>query len=397
MVVSPNTSSNVGRTVVAESPTGGLSDRLASDFDSVAQVPNVLDASSQLAQTVALVLGLAVGVALVRLAGSRLDDRFGTTTAEFVETIVTSGLVSVAVVAIASIWNMTFIVEFALDSVIVDRWTAMRQVITVALFVTAYLLVRSVNRSIDKLGETEALTEHQSEIAYHLADIGIFLVAGSVVLSIWGVDLTNVFISAGAFSVVVGLAARATLSAMVAGFVLLFSRPFEVGDWIQVKDQSGIVVDVTLFNTKLQTFSDEHVLIPNDQVTSNELLNLTDNDQLRIEVAVGVDYDTDLEHALAVVEEAAVESGAFRTSPDPKAVLREFGDSSVVVELHAWIDGPTKRRVENARTAAIRAIRTAFDREGIVIPFPQRVVDSRNDAAFRVESDDSRPSVVDQD
>ncbi|MFC6825946.1 mechanosensitive ion channel family protein [Halopelagius fulvigenes] len=392
----PNTPPNRGRPSAAEAPSFDLSGRTAGGADSLIQGVDFLDVSNPLYATVALVFGLAVGVQLVRLAGDRLDDRFGTTTAEFVETVLTSGLISVAVVGVASVWNMTFLVEFAVNSVIVDRWTAMRQVITVALFVTAYLLVRSVNRSIDKLGETEALTEHQSEIAYHLADLGIFLVAGSIALSLWGVDLTNVFISAGALSVVVGLAARATLSAMVAGFVLLFSRPFEVGDWIQVNGQSGVVIDVTLFNTKLQTFSDKHVLIPNDRVTSNELLNLTDNDQLRIDVSVGVDYDTDLQRALDVVEEAAEDSDAFRTSPAPKAVLREFGDSAVVIELHAWIDRPTKRRVEDARTEAIRAIRSAFDREGIDIPYPQRVVDSRDDSGFRVAPDDAPTSVADR-
>ncbi|RDI70797.1 mechanosensitive ion channel family protein [Halopelagius longus] len=395
-MVLPNTPSNGGRTSAAEPSSFDASGRAAGEINSVVQGVDILDVSNPLYATLALVFGLAVGIELVRLAGDSLDDRFGTTTAEFVQTVLTSGLISVAVVGIASVWNMTYLVEFAVDAVVVDRWTAMRQVITVALFVTAYLLVRSVNRSIDKLGETEALTEHQSEIAYHLADLGIFLVAGSIALSLWGVDLTNVFISAGALSVVVGLAARATLSAMVAGFVLLFSRPFEVGDWIQVNGQSGVVIDVTLFNTKLQTFSDKHVLIPNDRVTSNELLNLTDNDQLRIDVSVGVDYDTDLERALDVVEEAAEDSDAFRTSPAPKAVLREFGDSAVVIGLHAWIDRPTKRRVEDARTEAIRAIRSAFDREGIDIPYPQRVVDSRDDSGFRIAPDDATASVPDR-
>lgn len=386
-MVLPNTLSSVAPAIAAEPPTVGPLYRTASRPESLQAVSDFLDVSNRVFATVALVFALVLGVVLVRLAGERLDDRFGTTTAEFVETVLTSGLISVAVVGVASVWNMTFLVEFAVNAVVVDRWTAMRQVLTVALFVTAYLLVRSVNRSIDKLGETEALTDHQSEIAYHLADLGIFLVAGSIALSLWGVDLTNVFISAGALSVVVGLAARATLSAMVAGFVLLFSRPFEVGDWIQVNGQSGVVVDVTLFNTKLQTFSDKHVLVPNDQVTNNELLNLTDNDQLRVDVSVGVDYDTDLERALDVVEEAAADSEVFRSSPAPKAVLREFGDSAVVIQFYGWIDRPTKRRVEDARTEAIRAIRSAFDREGIDIPYPQRVIDSRDESSFRIAPD----------
>jgi hypothetical protein len=194
-----------------------------------------------------------------------------------------------------------------------------------------------------------------------------------------------------------GLAARETLAAMIAGFVLLFSRPFRVGDWIAVdmddeENRSGIVTDVTIFNTKIQTFSDEYVLIPNDEITSSQLKNLSRNDQLRVEVEVGVDYTADIEHARDVMVDAVSDLESIKSSPNPKAVAKRFGDSSIVLELRIWIGDPTMRRKWRAQTDAIEAIKAAFDREGITIPYPQRVHAPRDgEEGFRVDANGPEP------
>lgn len=344
----------------------------------------------QLLATVLLVGLVALGLKFGRRLEAMLSDRYGTQIAEAGRIVWLLGIIVFGVYLFSVIWHVTFMLRIVLETLAFDRWTVIQQLVTVSVVLIAYLLMRFINRSIDKLAESSSITEHQSEVAYHVADVGIAAGAATVILTIWGVNLTNIFIGAGAITAIVGLAARETLAAMIAGFVLLFSRPFRVGDWIAVdadddENRSGIVTDVTIFNTKIQTFSDEYVLIPNDAITSSQLKNLSRNDQLRVDVEVGIDYEADIEHARDVMVDAVSDLDSIKSSPNPQAVAKRFGDSSIVLELRVWIGDPTMRRKWKAQTDAIEAIKVAFDREGITIPYPQRVHAPRDsEAGFRI-------------
>lgn len=347
----------------------------------------------QLLATVILAGSVVLGLKFGRRLESVLTRRYGRHVAEASRVLWLLGVVVGGVYLLSIVWHVTYMLRIVMAALAVDRWTAIQQLLTVAVALIAYLLMRFVNRSIDKLAETSSVTKHQSEVAYHVSDVGIAGAAATVILTVWGIDLTNIFIGAGAITAIVGLAARETLAAMIAGFILLFSRPFRVGDWIEIDRHSGIVKDVTIFNTKIQTFSDEHVLIPNDKITESHLTNLSRNDQLRVEVEVGVDYDTDLEHAREVIVEAVSGLDEIKSSPNPKVVAKRFADSSILLELRVWIGDPTMRRKWNAQTAAIEAIKQAFDREGITIPYPQRVQSARGDG-FDVDAPSSDETIV---
>ncbi|MFC4437534.1 MULTISPECIES: mechanosensitive ion channel family protein [Natrialbaceae] len=337
----------------------------------------------QLLATALLLALIVLGTA----SASRVQDvvrrRHGRQLAEISSILVLGLVVAGAIYSFTVIWGVTFVLEYTLESVAFSRWDVARQLVTAAAIATAYLTIRFVNRSIDKLAETSAFTKHQSEVAYHVADVAIIAATVTLLLTVWQVDLTNIFIGAGAITAVVALTARETLTAMLAGFVLLFSRPFRVGDWIEVNETSGIVTDVTIFTTKIQTFDDKHVLVPNDEVTNSQLTNYSQNDQLRLEVEVGVDYDTDVARAREVAVDAVDDLESVKNAPNPQAVTKKFGDSSILLECHAWIGQPTMRRTLDARTDMIEAIRAAFDREGIEIPYPQRVHSTRK-GGFRI-------------
>ncbi|KTG09904.1 hypothetical protein AUR64_09775 [Haloprofundus marisrubri] len=332
-------------------------------------------------QTVAIAVAFLVGFYLVNRLRPRIEAKYDSDIAEMVTVTLLVADLAAAVLALATVWNLVVVFDVLAEAILVDRWTAVRQVVSVAVLATAYLLVRLVNRSIDRLAATEALTKHQSEVAYHVTNVGLFGVGFAVLLYLWGIQLGNLFIGAGVASAVVGLAARETLAAIIAGFVLLLSRPFRAGDWVEVDGRSGIVEDVTIINTKLRTYSDEHLLVPNDHITNNQLMNYSRSDRLRIEIDVGVDYDTDLERAQEVAEAAMDDIGAVRDVPSPRAIPQEFGDSSILFDLRFWIGDPTMRRFWKTKGAVIREIKTAFDREGISIPFPQRTHSRREATA----------------
>ena len=264
-----------------------------------------------------------------------------------------------------------------------------RFTLAVVLLGTAYALTSFIGRIISELtGGTDRISEHQREIIYRLTQVTLYAAVGLVVISIFTENLGSLLVGAGFLGIVIGMAARQTLGAVLAGFVLMFSRPFEIGDWVQVGEQEGIVTEITIVNTRLQTFDGEMVVLPNDEVSSQPITNRTHKGRLRLEVEIGVDYDADPEAAAEVARDSLDEVEAILDVPTPQVVLKRFDDSAVVLGVRAWIGEPSARRKWRARTAMISAVKAAFEREAIKIPFPQRELTGREESGgFRLSGE----------
>ncbi|MDS0294701.1 mechanosensitive ion channel family protein [Halogeometricum luteum] len=252
--------------------------------------------------------------------------------------------------------------------------------LSILILVGAYTMTSLVRRLVDEVTEARpAVSQHQREIAYRIAQVFLYVVGVAMVLALWNVDLGGILVGAGFLGIVVGMAARQTLGALLAGFVLMFSRPFEIGDWVEVGDHEGIVTDITIVNTRIQTFDGEYVMVPNDVVSSESLVNRSRKGRLRIEVDVGADYDADPKRAADVALEAVERLDEPLSVPTPQVVLKRFADSAVVLGVRVWIDRPSARRKWRTQTAVISAIKEAFESEGIKIPYPQRELMGREE------------------
>ncbi|WP_266075665.1 mechanosensitive ion channel family protein [Haladaptatus caseinilyticus] len=252
-----------------------------------------------------------------------------------------------------------------------------------AAYIGAGMIVRLVDRFATGTGQ---VTSHQGEVIARVTEVSVYLFAGLLLLGVWRVDVRAFLIGAGFLGIIIGLAANETLSALIAGFTLMFSRPFEIGDWIRIpiegdEGEEGIVTDITLFTTRIETFSGKYVIIPNDVVGSNIITNYGRKGRLRLEVEVGIDYSTDPYRAIAIAERTMTGLDDVLEVPSPRAVLTGFGDSAILLELRFWIDRPSSRRQWRATTAVVAAVKTTYDREGIKIPFPQHEVSPREGTA----------------
>lgn len=352
-------------------------------------------------QIVVTLVALAVLVAVgygVRAAGPRLKEYADEAVVESTQvgfmTLFTAGT-SLFLIALWRAWGL---VERGFGQIDPSSQQLIATALSFVVLVAAYALTRITKNSIRRLSkERGAITDHQQEVAHHILQLCIFGLGLLVVLGIWNVDPGDLLLGAGAATIVFGLAARQTLGAVLAGFVVLFSRPFDLGDWVVVGDEEGIVTDISVFNTQIRTFDDEYVMIPNDIVTDTEIRNRSRKGRLRIETDVGVDYDTDVEHAMEVAAEAMAETETPMERPDPNVVLSEFGGSSVVLKLRYYIDNPSARKMWKARTEVIAAVKEAFAAEGIKIPFPQRELSGRPEAGGLAVSGVRASEVTDSD
>jgi small-conductance mechanosensitive channel len=345
---------------------------------------SALDASSTLARTVlsVVVVALVVGV---RYAARRWQRERADDPERSLVVVGVAGVVAVAtaggVAALVVTWGLSDAIVGALvapNSAGSTNGAAENVVLASVLLAGAYALTNFVGRVIQDLsGRAGVVDRHQRQVIYRLTQVTIYSFVGLSVISLFVENLASLVVGAGFLGIVVGMAARRTLGSMLAGFVLMFSRPFEIGDWVEIGDYDGVVTDISVVHTRLRTWSGEHVVLPNDVIESDSLVNRSREGRLRVEVEVGVDYATDVERAVATAEAALADRDELLDLPRPQAVVKRFDDSAVVLGARGWIESPDAPRRWRARTAIVTAVKEAFEREGIAIPFPQRTVSGR--------------------
>ncbi len=346
-----------------------------------------LSSGEKLVVTAALV-GLLVGGILFARALRRRIDAEGRVRQIHALFTLGAGVFSVTVVTlIISVWatELEDISAFSFLEFDDPAGIVAQVAVTVLLFIAVYVLGGFVKSFIHDLTEdATGLTRHQTELLFRTTQVGLYVFTILVVLSIWNVDLGGLLLGAGFLGIVLGLAAQQTLGSLIAGFVLMFARPFEIGDWVRIGEREGIVTEISIVNTRIQTFDGEYAEIPNDVVGSTEIVNRTRKGRLRTRLEVGVDYATDLDVAVDTATEAMRDVNEILSVPQPQVVMKGFDNSAITLELRFWIDKPSSRRRWRAQTAVIRAVKTAFDQEGIKIPFPQRELSDRpKSGAFR--------------
>ncbi len=202
----------------------------------------------------------------------------------------------------------------------------------------------------------------------------MFLIALLAGMSAAGFDFSNVAIIAGALSVGIGFGLQNVVNNFVSGLILLFERPVRKGDWIMVGGTEGVVKDIQIRSTRIQTFDRSDVIVPNSELISNQVTNwVLSNRGGRAIIPVGVAYGTDVEKvreillAIADQNEDVNKSGLF---PAPVVLFRAFGDSSLNFELRIFLRDIDKRLTVISEVNF--AIDKAFREAGISIPFPQR-------------------------
>jgi small-conductance mechanosensitive channel len=182
---------------------------------------------------------------------------------------------------------------------------------------------------------------------------------------------------AGVAGIAIGFAAKDTLSNLIAGVLLIIDRPFEVGDRIEVWSAPagsaswGDVIDIGLRATKIKTTDNIVIIIPNNEIMMRDIVNYTIiSTKIRVRINVGVAYDADIEKAKDLIINVATSVDWISKTPAPKVVVRNFGESSVDLQLRVWIDDARKRM--DTISHVTDKIKTAFDKQGIEIPYPKR-------------------------
>ncbi|WP_435362921.1 mechanosensitive ion channel family protein [Haloarchaeobius sp. DYHT-AS-18] len=325
-----------------------------------------------------LMAAVLVGAGIWYL-GDRLDARFGPENAEVIQALLLLAVATLTTVFVAVNWDGTGEVVTAVSLLEFGVDTVVRVLITVILLVAAYTLTRVLKLLLlrNRGGRTQFTSVHQRLAVFYSAQVVVFVGFALTTVVFWGVNLSELLVGAGVLGIILGFAAQETIGSMVAGFILILSRPFDVGDWVQIGEHEGFVSDITINNVRLRNLDGEHVVLPNRTVQNQTIVNRSREEKLRVRLEVGVDYSVQPGHAEAVALAALESLEEIMSQPSPEVVAVRFDDSAVILRLWFWIEDPIPQRRWQARRVAIHAVKEAFGREGVKIPFPQRELSGR--------------------
>lgn len=233
---------------------------------------------------------------------------------------------------------------------------------------------RTTERQLDRMPHVDPTIK---PLVARIARIGVLIIVLVAVLGQFGVQTSSIIALIGAAGLAIGLAFKDTLSNVASGLLLLFLRPFNVGEFVDVGDESGEVREIGLFLTRLRTADGQFVSVPNAEVANSAIVNYSREPNRRMVFEVGVSYDADLDRTEQILRESAAADERVLDEPAPQAFVSSLADSSVVFTVRAWA---AQSDYWPTRFAMLKRIKQTLDEAGIGIPFPQsevRVLNSK--------------------
>ncbi len=204
-----------------------------------------------------------------------------------------------------------------------------------------------------------------------LARYGIVLAGSFITLSAAGIDLANVAIVIGALSVGLGFGLQNVVNNFVSGLILLFERPIQPGDTVEIGSAVGTITRIGIRSSTLRSLNGAEVILPNADLVAGAVTNWTLSDnRRRVDITVGVAYGTDPRRVIEILQRIAGEHVDVLAEPPPMALFTGFGESSLDFELRVWLDAPTLFPL--TRSELLLQTHDALAAAGIAIPFPQR-------------------------
>ena len=213
-----------------------------------------------------------------------------------------------------------------------------------------------------------------STVAKFLGTVARYVVLIVVVIAVlgqFGVQTASILAVLGTLGLGIGLALQGTLSNIAAGIMLLFLRPFRVGDYIEAGGQGGTVQEIGLFNTELKTADGIYVTVPNGQIASDAIVNYSRHATRRLDIVVGIGYDDDIEKASKALLDLLTGDKRVHAEPAPEVMVAALADSSVNLNMRCWTSTADYWSLlfDLNKTAKL-----AVEAAGCNIPFPQHDV-----------------------
>lgn len=264
--------------------------------------------------------------------------------------------------------------EQHIEELINILWTIFPNLVSaLVLGFVGWWVIKLINLGVAKFFEKR---EYDRTLETFLEDFisnGLKVLLFVMVITQVGVETSSLIAMLGAAGLALGLALQGSLSNFAGGILILIFKPFKVGDFISAQGSEGTVKQITVFNTKLNTFGNQEVIIPNGNLSNDKITNFSSEGIRRENLIIGISYSSNIQKAREIILGLCAQDENIMTEEGKEAqvVVTELADSSVNLGVRYWASADT---FWPTRFKMIEEIKIAFDREGIEIPFPHRVM-----------------------
>ena len=241
-------------------------------------------------------------------------------------------------------------------------------VLAALIFIVGWFLARLAARLTKKAisrGKVDALV---ASFVGSLVKALVMIVAAVSAVAQLGINITSLVAALGAAGLTASFALQGSLSNLVSGMQIIFTKPFKMGDYLSFGTYEGTVKRIEILSTTLSTFDNKEVIIPNSMITSDVVVNFTSSGTRRLDLSYGVSYQSDLARVKEILRELVDGDQRVLREPEPLIAVGEMRDSSIVVVAKFWCKQEDYWPLYYTMQEAVK---NAFDREGISIPYPQ--------------------------
>jgi small conductance mechanosensitive channel len=249
---------------------------------------------------------------------------------------------------------------------------AIQIAVALLILIIGFWVANRLTRIFGKQLDRNKVDPTVVKFAKSLVSTGLKILIVLVAVSQVGIQATGFIAVLGALTFAIGFALQGTLSHFAAGVMLLFFRPYEVGDLVTIGGgETGTVTELGIFNTILATLDNKRVIVPNGTVSSNIITNISGQGTIGVELTYGIGYNDSIDKAREVILAVGKECPWILDDPAQGVVVAEHGDSSVNLNTRPFCKS---EHYWDTLFYMQEHVKKAFDREGISIPFPQRDV-----------------------
>ena len=253
--------------------------------------------------------------------------------------------------------------------------TGVKIVIALVIMVISFKIVKVLAKKIVKRAEKKHADKTIFQTLAYVLKIGLKIIIIICLIGYLGIDTSGLTALVASLGVCIGLAVNGALSNFAGGVLIILTRPFRIDDYIEALGYSGTVVDIHITNTKLLTPDNKVIYLPNGTLANAEIVNYSEKDLRRVDFMFSIGYSDDFEKAKQIITGICVAHELALKDPQPFVRVKEHGSSSINITARVWVKNADYWTVYFDITEAVK---TAFDKEGIEIPFNQLDVNIKN-------------------
>lgn len=246
----------------------------------------------------------------------------------------------------------------------------------IAFFILGLIILKIVRSIVVRTTMKSRLDKSAATFIISIVTVVLYIALVIVVVSALGFSTAGIIAAFSAIALAVALALQDSLASLANGIIIIFTKPFKKGDYVEINGKDGLVQDIRLFNTKIVTYNNEEILIPNNQILGSTLINYSTMSLRRVVIEVPIPYSAELSEVKEILLSTLNSHQDVVKTPAPAVVLDGYGDSALKFKARAWTPN---EKYWDTRASLFEMIFNNLREKGIEIPFNQLDVHLQRD------------------